>query len=233
MRLGVLKTDALKPEFVEQFGEYPAMFERYFALAGAQFELVTYDVQQGEYPASIDEVDSYLITGSKSSVYDPEPWIEPLKGFINQLHDAKKKLVGICFGHQIIAEALGGKTEKAAQGWCVGVQYAQLNEVAGAYGLEGQSFAIISSHQDQVTVLAKDAEVLASTPSCPVSAMGIGQHILTFQGHPEFEPAFMQQVLDMRRHIIGESNYQQATASLQIAADQLKVIGWIADFIQS
>ena len=233
MKLGILKTDTLKPEFVAQFGEYPAMFARYFSAVGAQFELVTYDVQLGQYPESIDDVDGYLITGSKFSVYDPEPWISKLKDFIGELHAAQKKLVGICFGHQVIADALGGKTEKADQGWCVGVQNANLNAAASQYGLDEQAFAIISSHQDQVTKLADGAEVLASTPSCPISAMGIGRHILTFQGHPEFEPAFMQQVLDMRRGIIGEANYLQATASLQLKTDHLLVIRWIADFIQS
>lgn len=231
MKLGILKTDALKPEFVEQFGEYPDMFARGFAEVGAQLELVTYDVQLGQYPSFIDEVDAYLITGSKSSVYDPEPWIDTLKAFVRELDQAKKKLVGICFGHQLIADALGGKTEKAVQGWCVGLQRAQLHPAAQHYGIEAESFGIISSHQDQVTVLSPGAQVLASTEGCPVHAMGIGNHILTFQGHPEFVPVFMQKVLDMRRDILGEANYQQATASLQITTDRLLVIRWIANFI--
>lgn len=231
-RLGIVKTDKLKEEFVEQFGEYSTMFARRFEAIGVAFEWVIYDVRQGQYPDTIDEVDAYLITGSKASAYDSELWIDQLKVFVRELHAAEKKLIGICFGHQLIAEALGGKTEQSEEGWSVGVQKTQVHTVAQAYGLDADAYQVIASHQDVVTSPAKGADILASRPQCPVDAMGLGSHILSFQGHPEFDPSFMQQVLDMREDTLGEALHRQASNSLQMATDHLMVTRWIANFIQ-
>jgi GMP synthase-like glutamine amidotransferase len=120
VKIGILKTDAVRPEWVPEFGEYPDMFIALLGELDPTLEFSVYDVEQGEYPADIDEVDAYLITGSKSSVYEDKPWIARLIDFVRELHRRGKKLVGICFGHQLVAQALGGKTEKSAKGWGVG-----------------------------------------------------------------------------------------------------------------
>ncbi|MGB1140351.1 MAG: glutamine amidotransferase-related protein, partial [Halioglobus sp.] len=109
MKLGILKTDAVRPDFVPEFGEYPDMFAALLSRVDPAMEFVTYDVEEGEFPDDIDTADAYLITGSKSSVYDDKPWIKRLMQFVHELHVRRKKLVGICFGHQLVAEALGGK----------------------------------------------------------------------------------------------------------------------------
>jgi len=232
MKLGILKTDALKPQFVEQFGEYPDMFARRIHAIDDSIELVTYDVQQGIYPKQLDEVDAYLITGSRSSVYDQEPWLDVLKIFVQRLHNAQKKLIGICFGHQLVAEVLGGKTGKAEQGWCVGVQEASFTAKARELGIEQASFNLVSSHQDQVLQLAQGSQVIASTPTCPNYMTVLGEHIITVQGHPEFDTEFARQLLVMRREIFGEDLYGVAVDSLQTPADNLQVIRWLLDFIK-
>ena len=110
MKLGILKTDAVRPEWVPEFGEYPDMFMALLAREDPQLEFAVYDVEQGIYPQDIDEVDAYLITGSKSSVYEDKPWIQELMEFVRVLDRRRKKIVGICFGHQLVAQALGGRT---------------------------------------------------------------------------------------------------------------------------
>jgi len=232
MKLGILKTDALKPEFVEQFGEYPDMFARRMHAIDDTIELVTYDVQKGIYPKQLDEVDAYLITGSRSSVYDQEPWLDVLKVFVERLHNAQKKLIGICFGHQLVAEVLGGKTGKAEMGWCVGVHKASFTAKAKTLGINQDSFNLVSSHQDQVLQLAQGSEVIASTPTCPNYMTVLGEHIITVQGHPEFDTEFARQLLVMRREIFGEDLYGVAVDSLQTKADNLQVIRWLLDFIK-
>jgi GMP synthase-like glutamine amidotransferase len=231
MKLGILKTDTVLPELAEQFGEYPEMFARLLDL-DPTLELVSFDVINGEYPADIDDVDAYLITGSKTSVYDDEDWIKPLMSFVRELDFAKKKLVGICFGHQLIAQALGGKTSKSDQGWCVGIHTATLNQKAQRFGSAGESFKLLSSHQDQVEHLADGAKILASTANCAAAMTSLGDHILTFQGHPEFDKEYARQLLDMRREILGESIYTAAIASLQQETDHHLAARWIIDFIQ-
>ena len=123
MRIGILKTDSVRAEFQREFGDYPAMF-RAMLMASADdipIEFQDYDVQRGEYPASLDECDAYLITGSRESVYDDKPWIHRLAQFVRELDAAQHPLVGICFGHQLIAHVLGGETRQADVGWAVGV----------------------------------------------------------------------------------------------------------------
>ena len=95
MKLGILKADAVRPEWVPEFGEYPDMFIALLAQEDPDLEYVVYDVERGQFPTDIDEVDAYLITGSKSGVYEDKPWITELMAFVRELHRRHKKLVGI------------------------------------------------------------------------------------------------------------------------------------------
>lgn len=231
MKIGILNADAVKAEFAAEFGEYPDMFSRLLKAVNPDIELVAYEVMNGEYPDDIDEVDGYLITGSKLSVYDDVVWINQLKDFVRKLHGANKKLVGICFGHQLVAEALGGKTRQANQGWCVGIHKATLTADAESYGPVGAEFQILSNHKDQVEEMAVGAILLASTATCPVAMTQVGSHILTFQGHAEFDKGYALGLLNMRREILGESVYQSAVGTLGQDTDNSQVARWVLDFI--
>ena len=231
MKLGILNADQVKPEFVKEFGEYPDMFAEIFRAIDPDISLITYELVNGEYPADVDEVDGYVITGSKLSVYDDVPWVHELKSFVKQLHEKKKKLIGICFGHQMVAEALGGAVEQAELGWCVGVHSNQLNKDAESYGLHGQAVLLRSNHKDQVTELPEGAIVLAGNNSCPISSFGIGDHILTFQGHPEFSEGYARSLLNMRREIFGEELFHTAIDSLEIDPDNHRIASCIIDFV--
>ena len=113
MNVGLLECDHVLEKFRHIAGDYRDMF----AVWLPQFELQAFDVRNGEFPSSVDACDAYLTTGSRFSAYDDEAWIQQLKDFVRQLHEAEKPFVGICFGHQVLAEALGGKVEKAESGW--------------------------------------------------------------------------------------------------------------------
>ena len=231
MKLGILNTDTVKPEFAAKHGEYPDMFAELFHLVDPDISLMTYEVVHGEYPSDIDEVDGYVITGSKLSVYDDIPWINDLKNFVRQLHSEEKKIIGICFGHQLVAEALGGKTGQAETGWCVGVHKNKFTDAAEGYGLTRSEFKIPSNHKDQVLELPPGGKLLARTETCPISAMGLGDHILTFQGHPEFSEGYARALLDMRRKIFGEMRYREAINSFKNETNNSQVASWILDFI--
>ncbi len=231
MKVGILKTDAVKPDLAAEFGEYPDMFANVLLAVEPDLILVTYEVVDGEYPADLDEVDAYIITGSKLSVYDDVPWVRRLKGFVVQLHEAKKKLIGICFGHQMVAEALGGKTLPADSGWCVGVHAIEPTEDAARFGLSSSTIRLRSNHRDQVATLPTGGKLLASTKACPIASIGLDDHILTFQGHPEFSEGYARALLNMRRDILGEELYQTAINSLETETDNLQVARYIVDFI--
>ena len=232
MKLGILKTDAVLPRWVPDFGEYPDMFISLLGRLDPGLEFAVYDVEQGEYPADIDEVDAYLITGSKSSVYDDKPWIRELEAFVRELHARRKKLVGICFGHQLVAQALGGRTEKSAKGWGQGVHTHTFTEVPSWHDGGSLAFNVLVSHQDQVVENAEDAEVLASSDFCENAVCQIGDHILTFQGHPEFVPGYSREILQYRREMIGEAIYESGMASLDTPAEGERIGRWILNFLR-
>jgi GMP synthase-like glutamine amidotransferase len=231
MKLGILKTDEVRPEWVPEFGEYPDMFIELLRQADPSLEFRVYDVEHGQYPAEIDEVDAYLITGSKSSVYDDKPWIATLMDFVRELDRRRKKLVGICFGHQLVAQALGGKTEKSAKGWGVGLHTHHFSEVPSWNDEKDMSFDILVSHQDQVVTNAAGARVLAGSEFCENAVCQVGEHILTFQGHPEFVPEYSREIMEFRRKTIGEPVYHKGVASLAVAPQRERVARWILNFV--
>jgi len=232
MKLGILKTDAVRSEWVPDFGEYPDMFIGLLGQVDPDLEFRVYDVEQGEYPADIDEVDAYLITGSKSSVYDDKPWIATLMEFVRELDRRRKKLVGICFGHQLVAQALGGKTDKSPKGWGVGLHTHRFNTVPEWHDDEDLDFDILVSHQDQVVSNATAARVLAGSEFCENAVCQIGNHILTFQGHPEFVPEYSREIMEFRREMIGEQTYADGVASLAVNPQRERVARWIVNFLR-
>jgi GMP synthase-like glutamine amidotransferase len=233
MKLGILKTDAVRPQWVPDFGEYPDMFMALLGQLDPDLEFVVYDVEQGEYPAAIDEVDAYLITGSKSSVYDDKPWIGVLMDFVRELDQRHKKIVGICFGHQLVAHALGGKTEKSPKGWGVGLHTHRFSEAPAWHDQGDMDFDILVTHQDQVMKTADGSRVLAGSEFCENAVCQVGDHILTFQGHPEFVPAYSREIMEFRRELIGEQAYTAGVASLASDPETQRVARWILDFLQA
>ncbi len=233
MRIGILKTDSVRDEFQPEFGDYPAMF-RAMLMGGADdtpLEFRDYDVQRGEYPRTLDECDVYLITGSRESVYDDQPWIHRLGEFVRELDAARHKLVGICFGHQLIAHVLGGKTQPAEQGWAVGVQDTCVLSPQQWMQPYRERFGLLSSHKDQVVDLPTRAQRFASTALCPNSGFTIDEHILTFQGHPEFVKGYSHALMDLRRATLGEERYCEGVASLEQTVHPSLIGRWIINFV--
>ena len=231
MKLGILKTDSVRSQWVPEFGEYPDMFMALLGREDPGMEFVVYDVEHGHYPDNIDDVDAYLITGSRSSVYDDKPWIKTLMEFVRKLHSIDKKLVGICFGHQLIAQALGGTTEKYSGGWGVGLHTHQFSTAPAWHDQGDPGVDILVSHQDQVVAVPEQAKVLAGSEFCENAVCQIGKHILTFQGHPEFMPGYARELMAFRREGLGEETYAIGMASLSGSHEGQRVARWIINFL--
>jgi GMP synthase-like glutamine amidotransferase len=232
MKIGVLKTDDVREQLVGEFGEYPQMFAQLLRSQEPDLEFVTFEVQRGQYPRDIDEVDAYLITGSKAGVYEDKEWIPPLMDFVRQLHHAKKPTLGICFGHQLIAQALGGKTRKSDKGWGIGVHSYELQETPAWMSQPLDNFNLLVSHQDQVEELPPGAKVLASSDFCPYAMVQIDEHMLTLQAHPEFTKPYSNSLMDLRREAFGDELAEKGKASLQNDIHESAVARWMLEFLR-
>lgn len=234
MKLGILKADSVLEQFQAEHGDYPDMFIRRLGTnSESAIEFKTYDVEHGEYPAHVDDCDGYVITGSKKSVYDEESWIKELELYVVELHEIKKPLVGICFGHQMVAQALGGKTEAAEVGWGVGVHRSQIQAQAAFMQPPLPEVKLLVSHKDQVTALPDHATVLASSDFCPVSMYLVAEHIFCMQGHPEFRHDYSRDLMQMRRELLGEEVYVNGISSLDETIDADTTARWILQFLMA
>jgi GMP synthase (glutamine-hydrolysing) len=233
MKLGILRTDTVRPEWSGRFGEYPDMFIRLLGGLDPDIDFRVYHVEAGEYPADIDEVDAYLITGSKFGVYDDEPWIHRLADFVRALHARGKKVVGVCFGHQMVAHALGGRAGKSDRGWGVGLHRHSFHTRPDWFDDGDPEFRVLVSHQDQVEALPPGMQVLAGSDFCPMAVCQLGDSILTFQGHPEFEPDYAREIMQLRREMIGEDTYRRGMDSLSEAPEAERMGRWILAFLKA
>ena len=225
MRIGILETGKPPAELFEQFGGYPAMFAE---LLGPGFDISVYDVEAGELPAAPDAHQAYLVTGSPAGVYDHLPWMAPLTDFLRAAK-GKAKLVGICFGHQIMAEAFGGKVEKSQRGWGVGLQTLEVCGTAPFLGGE-RRVSIPASHQDQIVVQPPATRVIAASAFSPYGVLAYeDQPALSMQFHPEFSPEFAKALIERRRDWLPDPD--AATASLDRPNDRPAVAKWIRRFL--
>lgn len=232
MHIGILKTDDVRPNLREQYGEYHDMFIALLRDQEPTLRFSIFDVQRGQYPSSPDAVDALLMTGSKAGVYEDIDWVHQLTEYVAALRNSGTRLVGICFGHQMVAHALGGKVEKSPRGWGVGRHCYTLADTAAAFGEPGSQFCILASHQDQVMQPAEGAVVLASSEFCPIAMTQVGDFALTFQGHPEFCPGYARSLLEIRQGCIGETNYHNGMSTLGLSLDQSRVARWMIDFMR-
>tara|TARA_B100001250_G_C19751828_1_gene768096 strand:- start:436 stop:1158 length:723 start_codon:yes stop_codon:yes gene_type:complete len=232
MKIGILQCDSTNLEFRSEHGNYPEMFISIFESVDRSLEFEVYDVQLNQYPKEIEECDAYLVTGSRFSVYDKNEWIWRLENYVIELHQRKHPLIGICFGHQIVAKALGGKTELAAKGWGVGVHKYSKTLSKSWLTPDLDNFSLIVSHQDQVTELPKGAELLAGSEFCPLAAFRIGEHVLTFQGHPEFSKDYSKVLIVLRKEKLGNTVYVEGLKSLVNPIHSQIIIKWITNFLR-
>lgn len=229
MKVGILETGAPPSPLGERFGDYPAMFRRLLAAPGRNFE--TFEVQAGQLPTRPEAFDAYVVTGSPAGVYDDLPWIDPLKRFVVQAK-GRAALVGVCFGHQVMAEAFGGRVVKSDRGWGVGLHRYQVLERRDWMD-DAASIAVPASHQDQVVSKPTNAVVIAASEFSPFGALAYeDQPAISFQLHPEFDPAYARALIEQRASRLGPLA-GAAAASLDGPNDNARVGAWIGRFLDS
>ncbi len=214
MKIGILVTGHPPDELYKQFGEYDGMFRT--LLDGNEFEFETFCVVDGQFPANAEQADGWVITGSRHGAYEDHPWIPRLEDLIRAIRDNGSPLIGVCFGHQIIAQALGGKVEKFKGGWAVG---------RTEYDLDGQTVTLNAWHQDQVVELPQDAKVMGTNAFCQNAMVAYGDTVWTVQAHPEYGDDFIQGLMQTRGKGIVPDTLLKAAANRAGGPDDNSKIG--------
>lgn len=224
LTVGILQADEVDAERRAEFGRYPAMFERLLGGVDPALRFETFNARAGELPRQPDACGAYLVTGSRDSVFEDAPWIRRLAAFLRTLRRSRVRAAGVCFGHQLIAHALGGVVRRADAGWGVGVHGWRL---CGS----GEEFRLLAFHQDQVCGLPPGAQRLAGSAFCPNAAFVVDDRMLGLQGHPEFSKAYAERLLHCRRERLGAA-FAPAIRSLARRTDERLAAQWIVAFLR-
>lgn len=231
MKIGILICDNVRPELEAEHGNYKQMFRKLLHSIDDTLDLRFYWVNHREFPQDINECDAYITSGSKSSVLDSEQWIDEVEQLVYQIFHAGIPFIGICFGHQMLAKALGGKVAKAQVGWGVGAATTPIL-AHQAWMTPGQSSVnLLVSHQDQVLSLPPEGKVLAGNDFCPISIMQVGAKALGIQAHPEFCAPYSKALIDVRKDTIPLAVQTKGVTSLKLPTDGLLVTQWMLNFI--
>ncbi len=237
--IGILATGRLLSTLSDVYGPYGRLLEQLIDSADPHFSYRNYAVIDGVLPSRPDECDGWLITGSRHGVYERLSWMAPLEEFLRQVVAVPVPVVGICFGHQILATALGGRVEKSTKGWGVGpTTYELARHKPWMVGSPlSDTFTINAMHQDQVVELPPDAEVFASSAFCPYAGLSYHDRAISFQAHPEFNNEFERSLILNREGVIPEDRTGPALEALEAPeaeqrSDAARVGQWIATFFK-
>lgn len=227
-RIAILKTGAPPPALIGTHGDYPAMFR---TLLGPGYETEAFDSRAGEWPEP-SAFAAAIITGSAAGVYEADAWIADLLDWIRAAK-GKVGLIGVCFGHQAMAKALGGRVEKSGRGWGVGLHRYEVVSAEPWMRPPAETVAIPVSHQDQVVEKPERARVVLRSDFTPFAGLAWDDDAISLQGHPEFTPAYAGELTAGRRERIGAELTDRALQSLSGGNDRERVGGWLRGFIQS
>lgn len=237
MKIGILETGDVHPDLKARHGDYPAMFAARLGAVDPTLEFAVVRVVSGEMPADPTHADAWLVTGSRHGVYDDLPWIAPLAAFLRACVARGVPVVGVCFGHQILAEALGGRAVKSDRGWALGVQDYEVLARPRWMSRLPDRFAINAFHQDQVVALPAGATVLARSAQCAYAALAYGDPetpiAISIQPHPEYDAAFMDDLITLRAGtVIPKDAVGPARASLSRAVQNDLWMQMIVDVLR-
>jgi GMP synthase-like glutamine amidotransferase len=230
LKVGILKTGRPPNPAIPQFGTYPDMFMR--LLGPDAYDWRTYAADEGEWPARPEDCDAYIVTGSACGVYDAEPWIGELMDFLRQAK-GRAKLVGVCFGHQAMAQAFGGEVVKSDRGWGIGEHEYRVVSREPWMTPAAETIRLPASHQDQVVKAPPGADVIAASDFSPFGALAWrDQPAISIQLHPEFEPAYATALIEARRGRTYADDQADAAIATYGGPDDRALVGnWIRNFL--
>ena len=201
MKIGILLVGRASEDLVDKYGTYAEMLIALINTEEQVFEFKTFNILDDEFPKDHLECDGWIVTGSPHGVYEDHSWIPTVSRLINNVYEANLPIFGVCFGHQLIAQALGGHVEKSEKGWGLGLHTYQVNNKPDYMSNLSEEVTLNICHQDQVLRPPQGATVYAKSEFCENAGFYIKDKVLTMQAHPEFLVDFTKALLTARRDV--------------------------------
>jgi GMP synthase-like glutamine amidotransferase len=230
LRIGLLKADWVNPDLLQHHGDLPDMFRRFFEAGGEDVKLDVFDVIHGVFPPATYACDAFVITGSRFSAYDTSPAISAIKSFIRSAGERGAKFIGICFGHQILAEALGGRVQRAT--WNVGLGSMSIREQEGWMRPFRPTINLLFNHRDRVVEPPPRSRVLATAGSCAIAMFVRDQQYLGIQAHPEYTTAYQESLMNASDSLPATQRVEATDRNRALRFDSQETCFWLLNFIR-
>lgn len=232
LRITLLQADYVNPDLKHRFGDLPDFFAGLLSRADVPTPDV-FEVWRNEFPPADHRPHAYIITGSRHSATDADPWIARLKAFVRDGIAARRKVVGICFGHQILAEALGGRTGPAPGGWNVGVHPLALKRTQEWMMPALPAPNLLFNHRDQVLAPPPGADILAGNARVPIQMFALGSTVLGLQAHPEYPTAYQEALMDLASGLDGATKTDALRRNRDLRRNDAVALQWLVRFINA
>ena len=231
MKIGLLLCDHVRPELRKVHQDYSDMFEQLFKIVDLNVEIVTFPVIDDIFPTNLSDFDAWLVSGSRCSVLNEHKWIEKLSRLLMTLIKQERKIIGICFGHQLIAKVLGGTVAVSDNGWGIGMSTNKVVQDKAWIQPRINTFNLVVSHKDQVIKRPESLELIAESDFCKHYMLQYKNIILTMQGHPEFSKAYIKTLMKTRQAQYPPATFLNAFQSLDVNCHDTIIAQWIMNFI--